>query len=133
VTIVRRALEQVWAHAVAQSPRECCGMLIGTSASVVESVPAGNLAEGDSRFLIDPHDHIQAIRRARAASLDVVGFYHSHPRSAAYPSETDIAECGYAGVVHLIVGSDGMACLFQIDGREVTELPMDVTVVDDGS
>jgi proteasome lid subunit RPN8/RPN11 len=133
VTIVRRALEQVRAHAAAQAPRECCGMLIGTPASLVESVPARNLAEGNTRFLIDPRDHIEAIRHARAASLDVVGFYHSHPRSRAYPSETDIAECGYAGGVHLIVGGDGMVRLFQIDGQEVTELPLHVTVVDDVS
>jgi proteasome lid subunit RPN8/RPN11 len=103
-------------------------MLIGTAASVLESLPARNLAEGNTRFLIDPQDHIEAMRHARAASLEVVGFYHSHPRSRAYPSETDIAGCGYAGVVHLIVGEEGSARLFKIDGREVTELALSVTV-----
>jgi proteasome lid subunit RPN8/RPN11 len=56
----------------------------------------------------------------------VIGFYHSHPRSPAAPSETDIAESGYAGAMHLIVGvaENGTpeARLFVIDGQEVAEL-----------
>jgi proteasome lid subunit RPN8/RPN11 len=126
VTITRRVLEDVRAHAVEEAPRECCGMLIGTSDAIVESVRARNLADGNSRFLIDPQDHIAALRRVRAASLDVIGFYHSHPRSRPYPSETDVAESGYAGAAHLIVGADGEARLFDIDGQAVRERALDV-------
>jgi proteasome lid subunit RPN8/RPN11 len=126
ITIVPRVLDDVLAHAREDAPRECCGVLIGTSERVLESVRARNLAGGTTRFHIDPRDHIDAIRGARARQLDVVGFYHSHPRSRAYPSETDIAESGYAGTMHLIVGVDGEkqeAKLFTIDGTTVTEVP----------
>ena len=87
---------------------------------------------GTTRFQIDPRDHIRALRDARARRLDVVGFYHSHPRSRAYPSETDIAESGYADALHLIAGvtDDGdEARLFRIGRDAVTEIEYAVAEV----
>ena len=78
-------------------------MLIGTGTSVTEAAPARNIAERPTRFLIDPQDHIDAIRRARQRGLEVVGFYHSHPHSPAVPSETDRAEATYPDLLYLIV------------------------------
>jgi [CysO sulfur-carrier protein]-S-L-cysteine hydrolase len=134
IAIVRQVLDDVVAHARDESPRECCGVLVGTRERVLQSVRALNLAQGQSRFQIDPRDHIRAIRDARARSLDVVGFYHSHPRSRAYPSETDIAESGYAGAMHLIAGLGGSETdvrLFTIDGATVVELPFAVEGIGD--
>jgi len=128
--IVRRVLDDVLAHARVDMPRECCGLLVGIPGLIVDSVRALNLAEGTTRFLVDPRDHVRAIRDARRRQLDVTGFYHSHPRSAAYPSETDVAEAGYAGAIHLIVGIDGAGQpetrLFSIDGDAVEELAFSV-------
>jgi proteasome lid subunit RPN8/RPN11 len=90
-------------------------------------VRARNLADGTTRFLIDPQDHITARRDGRARRLEVVGFYHSHPRSAAYPSETDLAEAVYPGAVHLIAGMTDMGPelkLFTWDDGLVQEVPM---------
>jgi len=125
ITIVRHVLDDVQDHARADAPRECCGLLVGTAERIVDSVRAANLHEGTTRFLIDPRDHVRAIRDSRARQLDVVGFYHSHPRSPAYPSQTDVAESGYAGALHLIVGVGTQGPerrLFRIDGTEVTEV-----------
>jgi proteasome lid subunit RPN8/RPN11 len=130
VTIVQRVLDDLLAHAAEEAPRECCGMLIGTANAIVESVRARNLADGTTRFLIDPQDHVTALRRARANALDVVAFYHSHPRSRAYPSPTDVAESGYAGALHLIVGygeSGVEARLFRLDGAEIEEIVLQLT------
>ena len=127
ITIVQPVLDDVLAHARDEAPRECCGVLIGESGRISESARATNLEAGITRFRIDPRDHIGAIRAARARQLDIIGFYHSHPRSRAYPSATDITESGYAGAMHLIVGvCDGSqeARLFTIDGTTITELPI---------
>ena len=130
ITIVQRVLDDVRAHAEEDAPRECCGVLIGRPQAILESARALNLAEGTTRFLLDPRDHIRAMREARARQMDVIGFYHSHPRSRAYPSETDVAECGYAGALHLIAGqgeNGGETRLFVIDGATVEELPFRVS------
>jgi proteasome lid subunit RPN8/RPN11 len=80
------------AHARQEAPRECCGLLVGKGDDVAHSVRARNLDAKATRYLIDPEDHFTAIRRARAASLEVIGAYHSHPSSAPVPSAADIAE-----------------------------------------
>jgi proteasome lid subunit RPN8/RPN11 len=134
VTIVQPVLDDVLAHAREEEPRECCGILLGTSLRIEQSVRARNLADGTTRFLIDPRDHLAAIRQARARTLRVVGFYHSHPRSRAYPSETDVAESGYAGVMHLIAGrgEDGQeARLFTIEGSVIAEIALAIVPADD--
>jgi proteasome lid subunit RPN8/RPN11 len=106
VTVSRAVHDTVVSHARAAAPDECCGLLLGTDASIDQAVPAANIAAAPrSRFLIDPKDHIDARRAARARGLEVVGFYHSHPRSSAGPSQTDIAEAAYPDHLHLIVST----------------------------
>ena len=100
----RLALDAVLRHAERATPRECCGVLVGREGEVLQAVEARNLADDPNRFVLDPRDHIDIRRRARAAGLSVVGFYHSHPHSPAQPSETDRAEAAYPGHLHLIVG-----------------------------
>lgn len=127
------ALREIHAHARDEAPRECCGMLVGSRGRVRRAIRAHNLEPGTTRFLVDPHDHIAALKWARDRQWDVVGFYHSHPRSAAFPSERDLAESGYSGVLHLIVGGAETAWsetrLFELTPPEITEL--EFTVVDD--
>ena len=125
--ISRTALETVLAHAREMSPSECCGILIGSGTKIDDAAPARNLAEDPSRYLIDPADHLAARRAARSRGLEVVGFYHSHPHSAAWPSPTDLAEATYPEAVHLIVSlADGVADarLFRIESGVATELPL---------
>jgi proteasome lid subunit RPN8/RPN11 len=98
------AVAAMVAHAREASPDECCGLLLGTGEEIVASVRTRNVADAPAtRFLIDPRDHIAARRDARGRGLDVRGFYHSHPRSPATPSETDRAEAAYPDHLYAIV------------------------------
>jgi proteasome lid subunit RPN8/RPN11 len=102
--IARSVAAAIVAHARAEAPRECCGLLIGTTTEIVDAVASGNLAEpAETRYLVDPRVHLRAMREARDRGLQVVGAYHSHPRSPAAPSATDAAE-GFAQFLFVIVG-----------------------------
>jgi proteasome lid subunit RPN8/RPN11 len=118
--IARRALDNIVAHAREDAPAECCGILLGTASEIAEAARTKNVADDPgSRFVIDPKDHIDGRRRARARGLEVVGFYHSHPRSPALPSATDRAEAAYPGHVYLIVSLAAEppdVAAFQFDG-----------------
>jgi len=105
---IRRAvMDAIVEHARADAPLECCGLLIGSEKGVEESHRAANIRRSEVAFQIDPADHFAAIHKARAAGLAVIGAYHSHPRSGAAPSETDIRESTDASLLHVIVSLAG--------------------------
>jgi proteasome lid subunit RPN8/RPN11 len=121
-------LERIVAHARQCEPEECCGVLLGTADRIADVHPARNAAERPTaRFVIDPRDHFAAIRDGRERGLSVVGFYHSHPRSAAVPSETDRAEAAYPGHLFLIVSlatADPELRLYRFADGNFLEVPL---------
>jgi proteasome lid subunit RPN8/RPN11 len=104
VRIRQAAFDAVLAHARAEAPLECCGLVVGSSGLIERAVPARNALASRTRFLVDPEDHFAAIRTARAEGLEVIGAYHSHPASAAAPSPRDLAEAGDPDLLCLIAG-----------------------------
>ena len=94
------ALAAIDAHARAELPLECCGLLVGVADGVlrvVRAVAARNVADQPKRrYLIDPREHFRLQRELRGARgsgpLTIVGVYHSHPVSRPAPSPTDLAE-----------------------------------------
>jgi proteasome lid subunit RPN8/RPN11 len=131
IRVAREAVDAIVAHARAETPAECCGLLLGASGDVVAAVPTRNIAiDPARRFLIEPRDHIDGRRRARDRGLGVVGFYHSHPLSPAEPSPTDLADASYADHLYLIVSlaADPPAvALFRLESGNFRPIPF-VTV-----
>ena len=104
MTIADGAVTAILEHAREESPHECCGLLLGDERHIASALRARNIAEDPARrYLIDPRDHLAAIRAARARGEHVVGAYHSHPRSRAIPSPTDAAE-GFGQFIFVIAG-----------------------------
>ena len=72
-------------------PNEGCGLLLGTSHGIVVDVVASpNVAESAKVYEIDSRVLLGAYRRADQEGLTVMGVFHSHTHSEAYPSPTDI-------------------------------------------
>lgn len=75
---------------------ECCGFLLGHDHGmrvVTTVIPASNMAaDRRTKFQIDPLEYLRAERYAANHQLELVGIYHSHPNTAAIPSETDLRE-----------------------------------------
>ncbi len=100
--------ETLRTHGEQTYPHECCGVLLGRAQNgvnqVEQIVPAGNTRtdSAHNRYNISPVELIRIQRQARAASLDIVGFYHSHPDHPAQWSKTDIAEAHWLGCSYLI-------------------------------
>ena len=105
-------LETMGRHGEASYPEECCGFLIGRfgeEETVVDRVLSVDNERQDSRhnrFLIHPETVLAAHKEARAAGLDVVGYYHSHPDHPARPSEFD-REHAWPGLSYVIVSVAG--------------------------
>ena len=110
--IVPRHLQTITRHGEASYPEECCGFLIGHAdggTTVVERVlSVGNERQESrhNRYLISPETVLAANKEARALSLDVVGYYHSHPDHPARPSEFD-RDHAWPGLSYLIISVQG--------------------------
>jgi proteasome lid subunit RPN8/RPN11 len=109
IRIAASLLDEMIAHARTESPRECCGLLVGNASEIVERVATRNVDPSPNRFQVDPRDHIELNRQLRGTERHVVGVYHSHPHGPATPSASDVAEALYAEFVHVIVSLDGAA------------------------
>ncbi|MGC8627983.1 MAG: Mov34/MPN/PAD-1 family protein [Acidimicrobiales bacterium] len=66
--------------------------LICTGAEVVEAYPARNAAASARLYVVEPLDLLHADREAEAAGLSLVGVWHSHTHTDAYPSPTDVEQ-----------------------------------------
>ena len=101
--IRQNALDSIVAHAVADLPNECCGLLIGNAEIVEDVARARNVKRSRTKFQVEPADHFAAIRRARAKGLEIVGAYHSHPSGPSGPSEIDRVRLTDPAMFHVIV------------------------------
>ncbi len=94
--------DEIVRHARDEAPNECCGVLLGTGDAVSEVRRARNVKASPVEYELDPKEHVDILRGADEAGLDVVGFYHSHTFSEAYPSVTDISKMSDWGYFYLI-------------------------------
>jgi [CysO sulfur-carrier protein]-S-L-cysteine hydrolase len=99
--ISRIHFDDVVAHAQADAPNECCGYMRLQDGRVDEVIRARNLRASPYGYEIDPRSLLAA------NALDDDGFgvaiYHSHPRSPAEPSQTDINLAHYPHWLYVIV------------------------------
>lgn len=94
--------DEIIRHAKDEAPNECCGVLLGKGDAVSEVRRARNVKASPVEYELDPKEHVDILRGADEGGLDVVGFYHSHTFSEAYPSITDISKMSDWGYFYLI-------------------------------
>jgi proteasome lid subunit RPN8/RPN11 len=74
-------------------PNEGCGLLLGTDDGTVSEVfPSPNVADSAKLYEIDSGVLLRASRRSEDEGLSVLGVFHSHTHSEAFPSPTDVAQ-----------------------------------------
>ena len=91
------------AHAEADLPNECCGMLAGAGDTATVAYRAANTESSPFMYVMDPEEQLRLMEEVDAAGLELLAIYHSHTRSAAYPSRTDVELAFYPSLVYLIV------------------------------
>jgi [CysO sulfur-carrier protein]-S-L-cysteine hydrolase len=125
--ISRSQFDQVVTHAQEDAPNECCGYMRLEDGRVDEVFRAENLRNSPYGYEIDPKSLLAA------NDLDDDGFgvaiYHSHPRSAAEPSQTDINLAHYPHWLYVIVSLAGEPELraWRIEDGHVEEEPVAIT------
>jgi [CysO sulfur-carrier protein]-S-L-cysteine hydrolase len=123
---VRAAMEK---HALEARPFECCGLLSGRDNLIVASHALRNTADQPlSKYFASPEDLFSAMRSMREAGQQMLGIYHSHPRSKAYPSPTDVQMAFYPEAIYFIISLEPQVELraFRIINTRIEEVNFDV-------
>jgi proteasome lid subunit RPN8/RPN11 len=102
--ISRELLDDVIAHARADAPNECCGMIASRDGEAVAVHRARNRAASPLRYEIEGMEQYKIQTAIEDAGLELGAIYHSHTRSAPEPSQTDINLAFYPEALYLIVG-----------------------------
>ncbi len=88
--IARPLLDEIVAHAREDVPNECCGMVAGHNGQATRVYRARNAEESPFRYVIHPQDQFRITMEIEDRGEEIAAIYHSHTKSPAQPSQTDI-------------------------------------------
>ena len=89
--IPQSLIDEIVAHAREDLPNECCGMVGGRDGEATSVYRARNEFESPLRFGVDSNDLFRITQKEMPGrGEELVAIYHSHTKSPAYPSQTDV-------------------------------------------
>ncbi|PAF53444.1 hypothetical protein BKH42_05840 [Helicobacter sp. 13S00482-2] len=96
--ILKKSLaEEIITYAKSNFPNECCGYLFGlydmpTDQNTIKQIfkMTNTHKNRQNFFMFSPEEQLEALIKSKKENLDIVGIFHSHPHSIAYPSDEDI-------------------------------------------
>ncbi len=106
-----------------QKPNESCAILFGKNNQVLDLFLTENIEESPVNFTISNKQLIEGYKVAEEKKMDVIGIFHSHPNSDAYPSNTDKKFMQSNPVVWIIysgINKNFKAYLLESDIIEIT-------------
>ena len=125
ISITDTVMKSMQEHALSARPAECCGLLSGNDGLITSLHPLRNDSERpESRYFASPEDLFGAMRRIRDAGHVLLGIYHSHPRSPAYPSPADVEMAFYPEAFYFIISLEPRLDLraFRIDRPRIEDV-----------
>ena len=129
--ISQALIDEIVAHSRDDLPNECCGLVGGRDGEATSVHRARNAAATWLRYELHPTDQLRIMNRIEEDGEELVAIYHSHTKSPAEPSQTDInlAE-GWPGMVQLICSLEHddapVVRGWNLDDKSVEEVELDV-------
>jgi len=125
-------LDEMIAHAREDAPNECCGLIGGTPGEAQSLHRAENAEASPFRYSIAPRQQLELMKRIDDDGQEVAGIYHSHTRTPAQPSQTDInLASGWPDAVYFIVSlehpDEPDVKAFRIEGSTVEDVDLQIT------
>ncbi len=104
ITLPRAVVDEMLAHVQAGYPNEACGVLAGQDGRVVKHYPATNASDTPETFSqIGSRELLSIAQEIDDNDWTFFAYYHSHPRTQAYPSPRDInLSQGWPGTLYII-------------------------------
>jgi proteasome lid subunit RPN8/RPN11 len=125
VEIPAQIYEAMISHSRFTYPEEGCGLLAADQTGRLRMVYCLTNAErSESSYTIEPTEHFRALQHAESRGWELVGAFHSHPHSPAFPSVTDLRLAAEPDWIYLVIGLSGPPELrgFHLRGGTVDEV-----------
>lgn len=90
-------------HARTVLPNEACGILAGKNDRILRVYCMNNVDCSASTYFMDPREQLRVMKEIRREELELVGIFHSHVATEAYPSARDVELAFYVGVWYVII------------------------------
>ena len=101
--IPQQLFDKMLMHCRATLPNEACGILAGPGSLPTHLYETKNVEPTPVSYLMDPIEQFRIMKDMRDKGLRMIGIYHSHPQSPAYPSPRDILLAFYDEAAYIIV------------------------------
>lgn len=101
--IKKELLKRITEHAFREFPNEACGILAGNQERVNKVYEMVNVEKSPATFFMDAQQQLMVMKQIRNDGQEMIGIYHSHVASPAYPSAHDVELAFYPDTSYVIV------------------------------
>jgi proteasome lid subunit RPN8/RPN11 len=121
-----------WARA--GYPNEACGIIAGdrfaaAGGAATRFFGTSNADASPFRYRIDAEEQLRVFLEIEDAGEEIWGIFHSHVRSPAVPSPTDLGLAFYPGSLYLICSlgeAEPVVRAWTIEDGRVDEVPLEI-------
>ncbi len=122
-------IDEMIAHARADAPNECCGIIAGKDGRPMRLYRAINAEASPYRYSVDAKDLLRIHRDADSNGWEFLVIYHSHTHTEAYPSPTDVRLATWPDAYYVLVSlmeERPVVRAFRIEDGTITEEPIEL-------
>ena len=139
--VSKQFYEECMTHCRGEYPKEACGIFAGAAAhglpaieqtrTVVAVYPMRNVEDSPIGYSMDPKEQLQIERRMRQAGQRMIGIYHSHTATTAYPSSVDVSLALSPDLSYVLVSLKDRQQpdfkSYRIDGKAIAQEAVEIT------
>jgi proteasome lid subunit RPN8/RPN11 len=99
----RGFFDEMVEHGLAGFPDEACGLLAGKEGRPIKFFAMTNQDASPVSYRLDPREQLEVFTELDDEGWDLLGIFHTHTHSEAYPSDTDRKQAFYPEATYLVM------------------------------
>ena len=124
LVLSRTLYEDILTHCRSAYPKEACGVLAGQDGVVAQVYPMTNVDDSPIGYSLNPAEQLAVEKQMRQRGQRMIGIYHSHTASEAYPSSVDVSLAISSDVSYVLISLKNRSRpefkSYRIDGATVS-------------